>query len=374
MSNNIIPNGFFNDFIDEVSDEVATAQYEENLSLYRQIISESKNIVNEYNKFSQLLIDYNEGYKNYAKAKERLKIKTNEKISLNSLKKQNKKIYNNIKSTGFREFYVKLLSYQRLLNEAIGQSTKTVYLYRSPNGKTVKILELDDKYIADSLQLGSNSGNLTLKFRNALHSKTGLGLLDNNSNKTLYENIKETQDETKLMATYNEVYRRGEISREKTFKYSNKRILLILWRPDGYWRKMIVSSFGDINEALLSFYLQKRFEEFNLPIENNVETFLLDKHSGVLQVDNLSGLLQGDITSGNIEYAAKSKGASELGYKQIISMAQALALSSPEKLRRTILQKKQELANKAKTRNWVLEEDLDKILEEKIVKAIGQLS
>lgn len=372
-NNSIIPNGFFDDFIDEVSDEVAIAQYEENLPLYQQIISESKNIVNEYNKFSQLLTDYNEGYKNYKKAQERLKINTDEKINLDSLKQQNQKIYSNLRSTGFKEFYVKLLSYQKLLNEAIGQDTKTVYLYRSPNGKTVKILELDDKYIADSLQMSSNSGNLTLRFKDALHSKTGLGLLDNNNNKILYENIKETQDEAKLMATYNEVYRRGQISREKTFKYSNKRILLILWRPDGYWRKMTVSSFGDINEALLSFYLQKRFEEFNLSIEDNVETFLLDKHSGVLQVSNLSGLLQGDITLGDIEYAAKSKGASELGYKQIISMAQALAISSPEKLRRIILQKKQELSDKAKTRNWVLEEDLDKILNEKVNKAIEEI-
>jgi hypothetical protein len=79
---------------------------------------------------------------------------------------------------------------------------------------------------------------------------------------------------------------------------------------------------GDINEAYVSFaMLNNEIPTFQEEMEENVEDYMTDTTSGVGVVDNVSGLLQGDVSVNGIEYAVKSAGASTLGLKQVIELA-----------------------------------------------------
>ena len=82
-------------------------------------------------------------------------------------------------------------------------------------------------------------------------------------------------------------------------------------------------------------------------MEENIEDYMLQ---GVALVDNVSGLLQGDVTVGDIEYGVKSAGASVLGLTQITRLAQKIlkdANFDVNKLR----EEKERLRKRGKQRN-----------------------
>jgi hypothetical protein len=105
---------------------------------------------------------------------------------------------------------------------------------------------------------------------------------------------------------------------------------IVFWENEGKWETMRVSSEGDINEAYANFYLNKKYFYFKKMIERDINTYMLDKNYGVIAVDNISGLLQGDVNVDNIAYAIKSRGASMFGDVDIIVTATTLANMSPE--------------------------------------------
>lgn len=115
-----------------------------------------------------------------------------------------------------------------------------------------------------------------------------------------------------LKATYAEVLERYRISRSQSSR-------LLMWKPGGLWKKMTISAEGDINEAYAAFvFLNKTSPSFaNNSMEYNIDDFA----TGVAAVDNMSGLLRGDVTVDNIEYGIKSAGASTLGLKQMKTLA-----------------------------------------------------
>ena len=134
---------------------------------------------------------------------------------------------------------------------------------------------------------------------------------------------------------------------------------------------MQVSSEGDINEAYAAFYLNKQFSLFGAKIENNINTYMTHKKYGVSMVDNISGLLQGDVTvegEPNISYAIKSKNASLLGDVDIISIALILKEMPVEKITTDILQSfKSKLAENPAYRNKLnnaITEDTKEILND----------
>ena len=60
---------------------------------------------------------------------------------------------------------------------------------------------------------------------------------------------------------------------------------------------------------------------------------------GVTAADNISGFLEGDISKGNIQYGVKAKGATALGYMDIIRYAQEI-LAAPDLILATFFNKK----------------------------------
>lgn len=74
----------------------------------------------------------------------------------------------------------------------------------------------------------------------------------------------------------------------------------------------------------------------------------------VAKVDNMSGLLAGDVTVGNIEYAIKSSDASMLSIRQMVLLAELIQKDIIKDL--VDLNKyKKLLSSKAKTRNREIE-------------------
>ena len=72
----------------------------------------------------------------------------------------------------------------------------------------------------------------------------------------------------------------------------------------------------------------------------------------VAKVDNESGLLKGDVTVGQIEYAIKGVQASTLGLTQVIQIAQTI-LSKTTYIRKDLQEQKKEFHKRTGTRNHI---------------------
>ena len=200
------------------------------------------------------------------------------------------------------------LEFQTLLNNFLGQKTEIVYVYKnSKNQPQAYVLKGEDylKYTYNSFN------ELSARFSLSQKKLSTIGEQLKSSTEPKYS-------EQGLNLTYTEVMNRYEENRRKKYGY------YVHWKGSaGKYTAMSVSSRGDINEAYAGFIILNHAHPGfrNSNIELNIEDFMLE---GVSKVDNLSGLLKGDITSGNIEYGIKSAGASVLSIKQILPIAQMI--------------------------------------------------
>lgn len=232
-----------------------------------------------------------------------------------------------------KRLYEESFKFQNILNEFLGQKIQMVFVYEGVNGpelyniNTMDILKFDY----------SRSNQLTARYK---INQTQL----NTSLQKLKMDTVMNFDLEGLKGTYTEALYRYRVSRS-----INKRI--ILWKyPANKWNSMRVSAEGDINEAYAAFVILNRFQPpFNKDMEENLNDFLIE---GVAEVDNISGLLQGDVTANNIEYGIKSLGASALSLKQIIQIANQILAEDFDQQK--LLQIKQEFQSKGRTRNKVI--------------------
>ena len=219
----------------------------------------------------------------------------------------------------FKFFMSQLGKYQQSLNTYLGKEIQTLYLYRGPDGTVTVYNLVGDVSNAVYQDIASRGGGLSARF-----STSALG--DETVFKKMKTASKDSQNgEGYLTSTYLETMRRGEISREILQKNS----MLILWKPAGVWKKMLVAGgAGDLGEAYLSFLMSdERVNLFKGNMEPDIDIFMLQ---GVALVDNISGVLKGDFSANGIDYAAKAEGASMMGYRQVIKLALEIAASTPE--------------------------------------------
>lgn len=228
------------------------------------------------------------------------------------------------------KLYQESFRFQNILNEFLGQKIVMTFVY---NGK-------------EGPELYEMTSDKVLKFD---YSKTNQLVARYRINKEELQSVgrnMEMDNELKfslpgLKTTYKEVMRRYDIGRAR-------KTNMVMWEVDDYWEKMKVSSGGDINEAYAKFILENQESpSFTLEMEQNIGDYMLQ---GVVLVDNVSGLLQGDVTIGNIEYGIKSAGASTLSLKQILKIARQIVSDEgfdENKLR----QIKAEFQAKGRTRN-----------------------
>lgn len=216
-----------------------------------------------------------------------------------------------LKDDAIEELYAATFEFQRVLNYVLDQKSVMVYV-TIKDGKP-QIIQFNEM---DFISFGASSSNqLTGRFnitkRRLAELKNKVSVID----PAEFEDV-DLDRLAGLQDTYNEVIRRFQLARQVDSD-------MVLWNIGNEWYGMRVSGGeGDINEAYVSFaMLNNEIPTFQEGMEENVEDYMTDTTSGVGVVDNVSGLLQGDVSVNGIEYAIKSAGASTLGLKQIIELA-----------------------------------------------------
>ena len=251
------------------------------------------------------------------------------------------------------KIYEALFKFQDVLNAALGQKVQMVYVATSRSKKNIKppvVYEVSEEQVLRNLTGDSTRGtlvgriNLSKKLLKQEENRVLNALNDNSDRLANGVNL------ANLDSAYSEVIWRYRHSRGKFILYKNET-------PPPKWLKLSISGEGDINEAyanvVLSRQVKSEFLFTESSLEHNVGTFAKVIHL----VDNISRMLQGDITVGNIEYAVKSPRAGTPGVQQFIDIAEEIinnADFSVENLQKL----KKELQSKGSLRN-IIEAALD---------------
>ena len=330
------------ELIENANNEVFNRLKDEKKQQAIKLKKQAKKFLEDTKTVRSLIININEMEKKKAQINKQIKNTTNEDISqlqqeLRDLSKLQ------IDKNLLNQFVDLSLKFQNQVNNFLGQTVKVIYVYSNTKGDIIKLYEFNNNAEHIISSFGSKGSGFRPRYQN-LGKKT----LNNK-----YEQIKEKRnfDVEGLNKAYYETIQRGRTSKEVR---GNKGSLLILWKPNYVWEKMLISSQGDIKESYASFYLMNKFQppfSKNSYIETLLNDFLTSYPSGVKYVDNISGLLEGDITIGNIQYAVKSKGASSLGYNQIIELAQYIDQQEEDFLYDYLKNYKQFLHEKGVQRN-----------------------
>ena len=229
-----------------------------------------------------------------------------------------------------KQYTAAKLLFQKQLNEFIGQKVVTKYVYSNARTKEITLVEIDS-----NLALEQDKYRGTMRYTNMPYIR---------KQKEIQQaalTAKEAANEIAagaLKDTYFEVLTRGRKTKRRMLQKAGMGgAFIVFWENEGKWETMRVSSEGDINEAYANFYLNKKYFYFKKAIERDINTYMLDKNYGVIAVDNISGLLQGDVNVDNIAYAIKSRGASMFGDVDIIVTAATLAGMSPGQITKEAL-------------------------------------
>lgn len=220
----------------------------------------------------------------------------------------NREIKDFIKGSIPEELYSSAFEFQHQLNIILGQKVQMIFVWRDKKGH-VETYEIDEK---DILKFDYNKlHQLTGRFANMSRQlRASLTPLE----KTLVATDEQEQWVAGLQSAFNETSWR--------YEYGTKGLVLFKDTSNN-WVPFFISAQGDINEG----YAAALLSDMNNPgswgtdLEWQVYTFLMEY---VANVDNQSGLLRGDITVGNVEYAVKSAGASTLGLTQLKVLAQTI--------------------------------------------------
>lgn len=216
-----------------------------------------------------------------------------------------------LKGDAIEELYAATFEFQQVLNYVLDQ--KSVMVYVTVKDGKPQIIQFNEM---DFISFGASSSNqLTGRFNMTKRRLTELQDKVRVIDPAELEGV-DLDRLAGLQDTYNEVLRRFQLARQIDSD-------MVLWNIGNEWYGMRVSGGeGDINEAYVSFaMLNNEIPTFQEEMEENVEDYMTDTTSGVGVVDNVSGLLQGDVSVNGIEYAVKSAGASTLGLKQVIELA-----------------------------------------------------
>lgn len=284
-----------------------TSQYMEKLKWFEAILQTQK-ILRNSNRNNYSLMD------EYLQNKEKIGIFLQSQIPL--------------------KIYEAVFNFQNKLQEFLGKQIKMVFVFEGEEGP--ELLEILNEEI---LKPGYNKGKLIGRYQANFASLSGVcqSLELTNDLKFSLPGLKDTYSEVMYR------YRKSKSKRKYIVPYQSS--------VKKKWQAMRVSSEGDINEAYASFILLNRdYPSFRKQLEQNIEEYLLE---GVAKVDNISGLLTGDIEANAISYGIKSAGASTLGLAQVFALAQEIVLDSSYDLAK-LKQKEEELKSKGKFRNKIV--------------------
>ena len=182
--------------------------------------------------------------------------------------------------------------FQHSLFEVLGTKLKTIYTFEG------QIYDISD---VPAEQLFKSVYSSRRKFQGAYNTSAIKTLANTNLLPTI-------DFDKQVEPVYQEVLKR--------YKYT-KQIGIFWQTQQRHFQK--VQSQGSIEEAFAYFGIAKQNSFQNIiNKEEKIEIFV---EEGVKQVDNISGRLQGDFRVGQIEFAAKSLGASMASLQQFKKLA-----------------------------------------------------
>ena len=211
----------------------------------------------------------------------------------------------------------KVFILQNQVNLYLGQPVQMVYVYRGANGE-VELWRMDNT--VEDLSVGKAAASKGGEWRGRyMLSKKKLQDFQSRGLAELIKN--ENYDASGLNATYKDILFRKKVSKNTIGGGST---FIILWNEGNGWEGVKVSSEGVLAESYAGFYLNSVV--FDSGPETNVKIFMTAAPHGAIHVDNAPGFLEGDVSvaGSNTQYGIKARGASALGYIQIIQEAVAI--------------------------------------------------
>ena len=241
----------------------------------------------------------------------------------------------------YKEMVTAALKFQNQLNELLNQKVELIYIYQDENNNPV-LYTLDEASLTSALIYQRSKDRISGRFK---ETKNFMEHLNNLTKYELYEKFNIEY----FNYTYKQVIWRFNYGRQKGTG-------LIMWLNPNFgnnktkWLKARVGQQGDIKEAYASVILDRGINSIKLfnddRLDNNVHSFM----EQIAKVDNESGLLKGDITVDQIEYAIKGSSASTLGLKQIVAMAETI-INKTNYIKQDLQKQKEDFHRMAQTRN-----------------------
>lgn len=260
----------------------------------------------------------------------------------------------------------KVFILQNQVNLYLDQPVQMVYVYKGANGE-VELWRMQNT--VDDLSIGQAAKSKGGEWRGRyMLSKKKLQEFQSRGLADIINN--ENYDASGLNATYKDILFRKKVSKSTNGGGST---FIILWNEGSGWQGVKVSSEGVLAESYAGFYLNSIV--FDNGPETNVKVFMTAPPHGAIHVDNAPGFLEGDVSveGSNAQYGIKARGASALGYMQIIKEAvliyQACMSESPD-LKGTLKSIKEKLHAQGKAR---LASALDGKIDEEFENLIAAL-
>lgn len=271
-------------------------------------------------------------------------------------RKCKEELTNELHNREVEKIYDAAFTFHEQLNAVLGQEVQTIILLQDKEGNpflfnTSKEDLFNNKFL--SYEETSKTSKLAARFKMSIDQMRQAGI------EAIQRDDLQLNDSLNL-DNLNTTYR------SILYRYDTYKRLVLWYFPNGIWNKSRISARGDIAEAYAMFFLTKAKYDFNSANkEENINYFMV---LGVQEVDNVSGLLQGDISSGRYEYAIKSADASYMSIQQMIPLAQDIVTKNNYSLIDLNRTKEKLASKKAKLRN-----PIEQVLEDKITKEMQDI-
>ena len=245
---------------------------------------------------------------------------------------------NSLRSQEVEKLYDAAFSFHEEINAILGQEVRTVILLQDKEGQPY-LFEVSKEELLNnnilSFEETSKTARLNARFKVSIDQMRQAGI------KAIERDDLGIDDKLNI-SRLNETYK------TVLYRYDTYKRLVLWLYPKGVWNWSKISARGDIAEAYSMFFLKKAEYDFQGDLEKNINFFMV---LGVQEVDNVSGLLQGDISTGQYEYAIKSADASYMSVQQMIPLAEEIVTNSNYNLTNLRNYKEKLAKKKAKIRN-----------------------
>lgn len=261
-------------------------------------------------------------------------------------RKNKEELNNELRSQEVEKLYRAAFTFHTEVNKILEQEVITILALPNKQGN-LELFHVTEEELFNnnilSFEETSKTSRLTARFKVTAEQMRAAGFRALNRDDL---NIEDKLNVNNLNVAYKTILQRYD-------KYKRLVLWLFPTNPKTWWHSKI-SARGDIAEAYSMFFLKKAEYDFNsIEPETNIHYFMVE---GVADVDNISGLLQGDISDGQFEYAIKSADASYMSIQQIIPLAEDI-INNKNYSKEDLLKYKEELKKRKskKARNEIKE-------------------